>query len=130
MRLGEMEMEDVEVARFFGALRLGVGIGMFLMPRRVLRSWTGQSADDLPSTIALRGMAGRDIAIGMGLLMAIENGTAKRGWLEAAALSDAADATATIMDWKRMGGLRGAFWLAVEAGSAFIQSQVAATIDD
>lgn len=130
MRLGEMEMEDLEVARFFGALRLGFGIGMFLMPRRVLKTWTGVPGDALPSTLALRGMAGRDIAIGMGLLMAIENGKPKRGWLEAGALSDAADATATIMDWKRLGGLRGAFWLAVEAGSAFLQSQAAATIDD
>lgn len=130
MRLGEMEMEDLEVARFFAALRLGVGLAMFLAPRRILRTWTGESGDALPSTIALRGMAGRDIAIGLGLLMAIENDAPKRGWLEASALSDAADATATILDWKRLGGLRGAFWFALEAGSAFIQSQAAATIDE
>ena len=130
MQLGEMEMEDLEVARFFGALRLGLGVAMFLTPRRTLRTWTGESGKALPSTLALRGMAGRDIAIGLGLLMAIENGTPKRGWLEAGALADAADATATILDWKRMGGLRGAFWLAMEAGAAFVQSQVAATIDD
>lgn len=130
MQLGEMEMEDLEVARFFGALRLGLGIGMFLMPRRVLKSWTGENAGDLPSTLALRGMAGRDVAIGLGLLMAIENDSPKRGWLEAGALADAADATGTILSWKRLGPVRGAFWLALEAGAAFIQSQVATTIDE
>lgn len=129
MRIGEAELEDLEVARFLGALRVGFGVAMFLMPRRVLKTWTGERAGDLPSTLALRGMAGRDLAIGMGILMAIENGTPVRGWLEGAALSDAADALATLADWKRMGGLRGLFWLTVEAGTALVEAQLAQTID-
>lgn len=130
MRIGDTELEDVEVARFLGALRVGLGIGMFLAPRRVLKTWTGEADRSLPSTLALRGMAARDIALGMGLLMAIENGSPQRGWLEAGALADAGDALATLADWRRMGGIRGLFWLIAEAGSALVESRLAQTIDD
>jgi hypothetical protein len=130
MQVGEMELEDVEVARFLGALRVGLGVAMFLAPRRVLKTWTGEGDGSLPSTVALRGMAVRDIALGGGILLAIENDAPKRGWLEAVALADAGDAVATLVDWRRMGGLRGLFWFAVEAGTALVEAQVAQTIDD
>ena len=131
IQLGEMEFEDLEVARFLGALRIGLGAAMFLTPRRVLKTWTGEDdGGSLPSTVALRGMAVRDISLGAGILLAIESGAPKRGWLEAAALADAGDAAATLLDWRRLGGLRGLFWLAMEAGTALVEAQVAQTIDD
>jgi hypothetical protein len=130
MQLGETELEDVEVARFMGALRVGAGIALLLAPRRVARVWTGESGEPLPATLALRGMGARDVALGMGLLMALETGSPARGWLEGAALSDATDAAATLLDWRRMGGFRGLFWLAMEAGTALLQAQLAQTIDD
>lgn len=57
MQLGEMELEDVQVARTLGAVRAGLGVAMFVAPRRVARSWTGDDDESLPSTLALRGMA-------------------------------------------------------------------------
>src|ERR687895_2756632 len=103
MRVGEMELEDREVARVMGALRVGVGVAMFVAPNKVAKSWTGDGTESLPSTLALRGMAARDIAIGLGLVKAVELGTPTRGWLEAGAFSDAGDALATLMAWRELG---------------------------
>jgi hypothetical protein len=130
MRVGEMELEDREVARVMGALRLGVGVAMFVAPNKVAKSWTGDGTESLPSTLALRGMAARDIAIGLGLVKAVELGTPTRGWLEAGAFSDAGDALATLMAWRELGGVRRLFWLAAEAGAAVVQIQLAEALDD
>jgi hypothetical protein len=125
-----MELEDVEAARILGAIRVGVGAAMFLAPNKVAKSWTGDDSVSLPSTLALRGMAVRDMAIGIGLVKAVELGTSTRGWLEAGALSDAGDALATLMSWRELGGARRLFWLAVEAGSAVLGMQLAEALDD
>ena len=130
MRVGEMELEDVEVARCLGAVRAGLGVAMFVAPRRVAQSWSGESNDALPTTLALRGMAIRDIAIGLGLVKALDSGGRTRGWLEAGALSDAGDAVATLFAWREMGGVRRLFWLATEVGSALIHAQLAQTLED
>jgi hypothetical protein len=130
MRVGEMELEDRDVARFMGALRAGLGVAMFVAPRKVARSWSGEEADSLPTTLALRGMAIRDIALGLGLVKAVDSGSATRGWLEAAALADAGDAVATLFAWREMGGIRRLFWFGTEAGAALLQMQLAEALDD
>jgi hypothetical protein len=130
MRVGEMELEDVEAARVLGALRVGFGAAMFLAPNRVAKSWTGDDTVSVPSTLALRGMGIRDIAIGLGLVKAVELGTPTRGWLEASALADAGDAVATLMSWRELGGARRLFWLAAEAGAAVLAMQLAEALDD
>ncbi|HEY7873909.1 MAG TPA: hypothetical protein VIG64_02185 [Actinomycetota bacterium] len=130
MQVGDMELEDVDVARFMGALRAGLGVAMFVAPRKVVRSWTGEEGESLPSTMALRGMAVRDIALGLGLAKAADSGGRTRGWLEAAALSDAGDAVATLFSWRELGGVRRIFWFAVEAGAAVLQMQLAEALDE
>lgn len=130
MRVGDTELEDVEVARFMGALRVGLGVAMFLAPNKVVSSWTGQRDESLPAKQALRGMAIRDIAIGLGLVKAVELQSPTRGWLEAGAVSDAGDAVATLMSWREFGGIRGAFWFAIEAGSALLHMQLAEALND
>jgi hypothetical protein len=130
MRVGEIELEDREVARFMGALRVGLGVAMFVAPNKVAKSWTGEGAESTPSTLALRGMAVRDIAVGLGLVKAVELGTSTRGWLEAAALCDAGDAVATLMAWRELGGVRRLFFFATEAGAAVLQMQLAEALDD
>jgi hypothetical protein len=130
MRVGEMEFEDVEVARFMGALRVGLGVAMFVAPNRIAKAWTGEDDQSLPTTQAMRGMAIRDIAIGLGLVKAVELETSTRGWLEAAALADAGDALATLLEWRRFGGLRGLLWFATEVGAGLLQMQLAQSLDD
>ena len=130
MRVADMELEEREVARIMGAMRVGFGVAMFVAPNKVAKSWTGDRTVSLPSTLALRGMAARDIAIGLGLVKAVELGTPTRGWLEAGAFSDAGDAVATLMAWRELGGVRRLFWLAVEAGAAVVQMQLAEALDD
>ena len=130
MRVGEMEVEDLQVARMLGAVRAGLGVAMFVAPRRVARSWTGANDEGVPTTLALRGMAARDIALGLGLVKAVDSGASTRGWLEAGAMSDAGDAVATLFSWKEMGGIRRLWWFAIEAGTAVFAMQLAEALED
>ncbi|HLG66947.1 MAG TPA: hypothetical protein VKV36_03645, partial [Acidimicrobiales bacterium] len=45
---------------------------------------------------------GRDVALGLGALLALRRGAPLRGWVEAAALSDTLDAWATLLDLRHL----------------------------
>ncbi len=112
------EWSDEDLARGFGWLRVILGLGLFLFPRLTTNTWTGEKPLDAPTNLAVRGMGVRDMAIGAGLLTALERGAPVRGWLEAGAMVDAGDALGTLFSWRGLGKPRGVFWFLTEAGSA------------
>jgi hypothetical protein len=123
-------MDEKDLARLLGVSRLGVGTILFLAPRRASRFWTGESPEMAVSHMAVRGIGIRDIAIGLGLLTALENDGRVRGWLEASALADAGDAASTLMSWKRFGNARKYGWLALEVAAAYFALQLAGALED
>jgi hypothetical protein len=74
-------------------------------------------------------MGARDVALGLGMLIALENDGQVRGWLEASALADAGDAASTILSWNRFESVRKVGWLAVEIAAAYYALQLADAID-
>ena len=124
------DFSDEDLARAFGWLRVIAGAALFLMPRLGTRAWTGEDAEDAPTELAVRGFGIRDVAIGAGLLTAIERGAPVRGWLEAGAMSDAGDAVGTLLSWRGLGKPRGIFWFLTEAGSALLGMSLAEKLDD
>ena len=51
-----------------------------------------------PATqVAIRALGARDLAIGLGIAIALDRGAPVRGWLEGAALSDAIDTVASLL---------------------------------
>jgi hypothetical protein len=78
--------------------RIGVGTAFLLAPRalfgRAMR--TGRPSEE--TVVALRMFAARDLALGLGALIAARQGSGGgrglRGWLEGGALADASDALA------------------------------------
>jgi hypothetical protein len=124
-----IETDEIELAQVFGFVRIITGAALFFAPRRSARTWTGESSRELTSNLAVRGMGARDIAIGLGILMALERGAPVRGWLEAGVLSDAADAVGTLSQWGDLGTPRALFWLAAELGAAWMGSQLAQSVD-
>ena len=125
----QISTDEVELAQALGLVRIVVGAALFLAPRRVARGWTGEHSHETTSALALRGMGARDLALGVGILAALERGAPVRGWLEAGVLSDAADAVGTLTEWKELGTPRALFWLAAELGTAWFGSRLAQSLD-
>lgn len=125
----QLSTDEIELAQAFGFVRMILGALMFLAPRRTARMWTGEDAGDVTSNLAVRGMGARDVALGLGTLIAIERGAPVRGWLEAAVLSDSADAAGTLMQWGELGTPRALFWFTTEVGAAWAGSRLAQSLD-
>ena len=123
-------MNERELARIFGLVRLAIGAIGVLAPQKSMRAWIGQEAKPYPTNMVVRGMAVRDAALGIGLLAALEKDGDARGWLEGMALSDLGDAIGTLGSWKDLPGFRRLGLLALEVGSAAYGMQLAAAVDD
>ena len=125
----EIPTDEIELAQAFGLVRAVVGAAMFIAPRRVGRAWTGEETEGVSANLAVRGMGARDVALGLGILLAIERGAPVRGWLEASALADSADAAGTLMQWGELGTPRALFWLTAEVSAAWAGSRLAQVLD-
>ncbi len=125
--LSDVDLDERELVQMLSFVRLVIGSGFFLMPRRLGRWWTGEEDISTTSRMALRSLGGRDVALAVGTLIALENDGNVRGWLEAGALADASDAVSTITNWSHLPSLRRLLGLAssvsvVAVGVNFAQS--------
>ncbi|MGH2818209.1 MAG: hypothetical protein ACRDJS_07075 [Actinomycetota bacterium] len=123
------EFTDEDVARLLAWGRMLLGGFALLAPRRFERMWVGDAAEGTLSHMATRGLGGRDVAIGLGILKAMEQGGGVRGWLEAGAVADASDALGTLSAWGALPKWRALFLLVLEVGAACVGMQAAETID-
>ena len=120
---------DLDSARALAWVRILVGGFLFFAPRTAAKLWTGEDEDDVTAVLAVRGAGARDAAVGAGLLIALERGAPVRGWLEAGAVIDAADAFGTLAAWRDLPRWRAVLLLASEVGSAYLGSQLAQSLD-
>jgi hypothetical protein len=68
------------------ASRVGVGVVAFAAPLLVSRSWVGRSGDGTPGRVLGRAIGGRDLALGVGALIALrrqENAGSAAVWASA-----------------------------------------------
>jgi hypothetical protein len=86
-----------EIALWMARGRINFGAAFLLMPGLAGRLWIGDDADRPQVKVLTRALGARDLAIGLGVAIALDRGAPVRGWLEAAALSDAADFAATLL---------------------------------
>jgi hypothetical protein len=93
-------------------------VGFTLVPKLALRAWPGRGAgDDATARFLARSTGGRDLAIGLGTLLAIQRDAPVRGWLEAGMLADAVDALAILVAFRSMPKLKALFALGSAVGS-------------
>src|SRR3954469_18418996 len=108
-----MEPREIAIAQARG--RIAVGAAYFLAPGLAGRTWVGGDAARPSAQLLARAFGARDLALGLGVeiaidraeparlwldlcvRIAIDRGAPLRVWLEASALSDAADAVATML---------------------------------
>jgi hypothetical protein len=128
--VGDLDVDERELVQIISFIRLGIGVGFFLLPRRLGRWWTGEEEISATSKMALRSLGGRDVAIALGTLIALENDGNVRVWLEAGALADASDAVSTLTNWGDLPGLRRLLGLASSVGAVSVGLNLAQSFDD
>jgi hypothetical protein len=90
-------MEARELALWHARGRQLVGAAFVLAPALAGRAWIGSDATRRPVKVLARAFGARDLAIGLGVVIALDRGAPVRGWLEAGALSDSIDLAATLL---------------------------------
>ena len=74
-----------------------MGAAFVLFPGLAGRMWIGTPAASRPVKVLARAFGARDLAIGLGVVIALDRGTPVRGWIEAGALSDGIDTAASLL---------------------------------
>ena len=122
-------MEERDLARMLAWGRIGIGIAGALMPSTLARAWTGRRQPAFPTNMIAKGLGVRDIALGVGLLTALDGSGSAKPWLRAGAAADAADAAGTLGSWSELGRLRGLGLLTLEVGAAVVGLSLADSLD-
>lgn len=90
-------MDDASVALFSARGRIAFGVVAAVAPSLVTRIMTG-TKQPKGEAVFTRMFGARDAALGLGTVVAIDHGTPVRGWLEAMAMADLADAVTAWLE--------------------------------
>ncbi len=100
------------------AARIGLGVVAAVAPTVVARPWIGEEAHGPGAKVLGRALGGRDLALGLGPVLAARRGAPFRGWVEAAVLADLVDTGATLVAFRRLPRRSRWLVLASAAGAA------------
>jgi hypothetical protein len=111
--------------------RVALGVTALAWPSVPARPWVGAAADDVAAQVFGRALGARDLALGLGALVALQGPAAgtrsARGWVAAGALSDALDVVASLKSWPDLP--RVTRWLvAASAGGAALAGAAGALV--
>ena len=84
--------------------RVALGVAALTRPSVPARPWVGASADELGAQVFGRALGARDIALGLGALLAARKASQSQtaAWVAAGALSDALDTAITASAWSEL----------------------------
>ena len=91
-----------KAAKLLALGRAALGAVAVVAPSVVARPWVGETPGGPATGVLGRGLGGRDLALGMGALLAMSHDAPVRGWLEAGALADLTDALATAVNFQSL----------------------------
>ena len=90
-------MEARDLALWHARGRQLVGAAFALAPGLAGRAWIGSDAARRPVKVLARAFGARDLALGLGVVIALDRGAPVRGWIEAGVLSDSIDTVASLL---------------------------------
>jgi hypothetical protein len=90
-------MDDATVALSLARGRIAFGATALLAPRLAARVMGAGPTPRGTMPLLARMLGGRDIALGLGTVIALDRGKPVRGWLEGSALADAVDCVAALL---------------------------------
>src|ERR687885_1046148 len=104
--------------------RIGIGITALLAPTVPLRPWVGRDFAWQPrAKLLARSLGVRDLALGLGAILALRHDAPVRGWVEGAGVCDAGDVLATLLAFGKLP--KAGRWLVVlSAGGAAVLARV------
>ncbi|MDO8210091.1 hypothetical protein [Conexibacter sp. CPCC 206217] len=77
--------------------RLAIGAALVVAPRKVFGpGWIGTEAERPPAGVLLRAVGARDVALGLGTLIALKQGSSLEPWVLGATIADGTDFFATL----------------------------------
>lgn len=109
--------------------RMAFGAAFLLAPGLAARGWVGDDATRPSVKVITRALGARDLAIGLGIVIAIDRGAPVRGWLEASALSDGVDFLATVIGGRALPPAGRFGVIALAAASAGVAGWLARIVD-
>jgi hypothetical protein len=110
-------------------LRVSYGVALIAAPRRLALRWLGESANDAPVQVPLRGLGMREAVLHTGALIAQQKGAALRPWLAASIAGDLTDVIATAAGRRRLPAGSPLATLALGGGSALVNLLVAGAVE-
>jgi hypothetical protein len=122
-------MDDRQLARALALFRIAIGAALLLAPGKAGERWIGPTAEDPAAKMMIRGLGIRDAALGFGTYQALATGGEVRTWLQGCVASDAVDAVACVLGFRRIGAVRALPAIAIAAGAAAVGARLASTID-
>ncbi len=115
-----VELDAPTAARAIATARIGAGVVFVVAPKWSMRKWTGEFSDTAAGRMGARGLGGRDLAIGIGTIRALQTGRGARDWVRAGALADATDALAVLSAFGRLPKIRRLLYLASAVGATYL----------
>jgi hypothetical protein len=118
------------IAEAIAAGRIAIGVVALVAPTVPLRPWVGRDFAWQPrAKLLARSLGARDLALGIGVMLAVRHKAPVRGWVEGAALADAGDAVATLLAFPKLP--KGGRWLVLaSAAGAAAAARLAAPVVD
>ena len=90
-----MEARDLAVG--LACARIAVGVVSLLAPGLMVRAMMGPEGHSSGTRLLLRVVGVRDLALGIGVLVALDRDAPVRGWLRASAVVDGLDAAGSLL---------------------------------
>jgi hypothetical protein len=118
-----------ELALALARGRILIGAGLVLAPGLVGGSWIGGDAKRRAVKTLARGLGARDVALGLGVVIALDRGAPVRGWLEACAVADLGDLGATLLAGDAIPERARTTVALIAAGSAALGAALARQLD-
>ena len=116
-------MDPATTARAAGAARAAIGIALLAAPGPAAKRWLGDVSEQPGAQVAISGLGGRDLAIGLGTLWALcGKKRAPRAWLFASGAADMADLVATVRLHRGLSTAAIAGTVALAGGSAALHA--------
>lgn len=82
--------------------RIAIGVTAMVAPSLPLRPWVGDLAGDRRGKLLARSLGARDLALGLGVVLAMKHDAPVRGWVEGSGLADAGDVLSTLLAFGKL----------------------------
>jgi hypothetical protein len=116
-------MDARTIARAAAAARAAIGVALIAAPGPAGKRWLGDVSERPGAQLAISGLGGRDLALGLGTLWALGGRRrAPRGWLLASGGADVADLVATVRSHRGLSTAAVAGTVALAGGSAALHA--------